>query len=55
LWLADDDEKMIALGIRSFNWRIEESPEYGTNLGIYEFAEEVEEYTEAAFERQVVR
>jgi len=50
----DDDMKMTSLSTRFFRWRIQESPDYGLKLGISDFADEVEEYTETAFEQQKV-
>lgn len=46
---------MQGLVTRFFRWRLGESPEYGTKIGLHDLDDGVEEYTEEAFARQIVR
>ena len=49
-----EDTRLVQLAERFFRWRLQESPEFGTLFGIHDHDDRVEEYTELAFQQQVV-
>jgi hypothetical protein len=54
LHVAAKDPRLAEFAERFFRWRLQESPEFGTLFGIHDYDDRLEEYTEPAFQRQVV-
>ena len=51
---SDSDRRLGQLTELFWNWRLFESPEYGTKYGMNEYDDRVEEITEQAFRRKKV-